>query len=418
MNQTIELPWGKWTHESSLKLAVPVDWHVELIDPDSSPAGPCIERALAEPVGSPPLRELARGAERVCVVVEDPARPTRLGPILTAVMHELSRAGVPTGSVTVLVATGAHRWETDRIIFEKLGLPANRTNSPAVVIHSPQDCENTDIVLDKTAVRLNGHFLHADLRILIGSVIPHPFAAYSGGAKIVLPGIADLDSTTHIHKMAQLGVGITSDPDTNRFRGKIEAAVLRLGGLFCICCVPTMSGEVVGCWAGDLVAAHRAAVAVAARRSMRPLAEPADVLILNAYPKDVDLVQSRAALACLPRAVHSVIRPDGIVVLVTAAPFQARGHELFSPGGRLHGEPRLEQRLAGHELWLLTPAAEEEVRAVFGPGCRVFKTPGSLIEGLAGRLRNRARVAVLRSAPLLRLTSQRAAATGNERRAG
>ncbi len=407
MTQSVELPWSKWIDERRQTLRLPETWNVDVVEPVFGRKEPTIDDALRDPVGTQPLRTLAAGARRACIVVEDPARPTRLSGVLRAVLDELIAAGVSADAVTVLVATGAHHWAEPAPIEAKLGLSFGGLAQPRLHLHTPDDCVDSGVSLDRVPVRLNRHFLDSEVRVLIGSVIPHPFASYSGGAKNVLPGIADPESTMYTHKLVRLGIGLTTDPDTNRFRRKIEATVRELEISCCICCVPTAEGEPVGCWAGDLVAAHRKAAELASACYTRQLSGPVDVLILNAYPKDMDLVQSRAALACLPRALDRILRRDGVVVLTTAAPYGARGHGLFSPGGLLHAEPKPEARLAGRELWLYTTAPEEAVRQVFWSRYKVFHSRDQLCDALAERYGERATVAVLPCAPMTRLTSPR-----------
>ena len=199
--------------------------------------------------------------------------------------------------------------------------------------------------------RLNRTFLESDVRIGICGVIPHPFAAFSGGGKIVLPGLASLDVLARTHKFALMGLKGGHRLEGNRFRTEMEDVVRRAGLQWTINVAINERREPVGVTAGDLVAAHRAAVKAAERTgATSPPEQPLDALVLNAYPKDGELLQIEAAFVALRSGMMKWLRPGAPVVLTASCVDGLGHHGLFGPGGLLFRTPGPKTFLADHPL--------------------------------------------------------------------
>ncbi len=394
----IELPWGKWHPETQRRVEFPAGWEVEVLEPIFPPAmgREQIAARVREAVSTLPT-----GFRRACIVVEDPARPARLSELLAELIALLDDRS-PNCEISVLVATGCHLWEDERPFQAKYGsFSGSRIR---LHVHTVTD-EMVEVGLKfgPVPVRLNRLFVESDCRILVGSVVPHPFAGFSGGAKTVLPGIADQACTEYSHKMVRLGGNLGDDPDKNRFRQLIERVVSELNIALTLCLVPTPQGAISAIHAGKVLDTYRSAVGLARQCYYVRVSRPFDLLVLNAYPKDMDLVQSRAALACLPRKPDSVLKPGGKIVLTTCSMYGSRGHGLFSPGGALYSPPRPDPRTANHDLLIFTKAAPDEVHAVFPPQYAVTKSWEELLHRVCPPAKGEHRVAVLPYAPLTRL---------------
>lgn len=400
----ISLPWNAWYADQTETLAVPGGWSIEIVPgcslPGLSPGQ--IHSALAAPIDSPTLAELARGARRVAVVVDDLARPTRAADILPAVFAELAAAGVSSDAVRIVMATGAHGPPDSLGLIAKVG--AGPCAAGQVEIHDPRgELVDTGIPYGDRTLRVNRTFFEADLKLGIGSALPHPFAGFSGGAKLLLPGLTDLAATDRSHKFVRLGLRGGTDPNANGFRREIEQIARQLGYTFTICCVPNIRRETAGLFAGDVVSAHRAASTLAATELAAQVPDPetCDCLFLNAYPKDVDLVQSEGALVALKRVGRAPVREGGIVVLTTAATQGLGDHGLFSPGGLAYRAPTRRRDLNHCEFWVYSPSlTEHQVHQLFWPGTRCFQSAEGLCQALRETLGERARAVVIPSAPL------------------
>ena len=397
----VELPWGAWYGDQRHGLHFSDGLSVDVLAPHDAPALTAREISLAigAPVESPPVRDLARNSRSACLVVDDLARPTRASDVLAPLVEELREAGLPREGVRIVVATGSHGALRREQLEWKVG--------PAVVSQHPVECHDFRGTLAETGIEygdrpwlVNRTFLESDLKIVIGSVLPHTFAGFSGGAKLVLPGLSDLAATARSHKFVQLGLRGGADPNENRFRLEAERMARQIGVRFAVCVVTNSRRETAGVFAGDLVRAHRLAC-IAARDVFRtPVDGPYDGAILNAYPKDIDLIQAENAFVALKTAPSPVVRDGGVVVLATAASEGLGRHGLFEPGGAGYRPPARKRALGDRELWIYAPAVSEaDVRKLYWEGYPVFHDGAALTSALAQRLPERARIAVFPCAP-------------------
>src|SRR5690606_11593973 len=131
----VEVPYGAWFEETSLRLAFPPGWEVRRADPDDAPEidDAAVEAALAAPVGAPPLLERARGRRRAVIAVDDLTRPTPAHRLLPPVLRILGEAGLPAEAITILLGTASHRPPTRDEQVRKLG--AEVVARHPVVVH-------------------------------------------------------------------------------------------------------------------------------------------------------------------------------------------------------------------------------------------------------------------------------------------
>lgn len=407
----VRLPWGAWYEDTTHRLPLPRAWQVDRLEPADAPAWERerIAAALAAPIASPPLAELARTCHTASIVVDDLARPTETADVLPTLIEQLENAGLGRSAITVLVATGTHGPLTSEQIERKLG--PDVAKAVRVEVHDARTSTvPTEIRYGQQRLRINRTFLESELKLSVGSVLPHSFAGYSGGAKLLLPGLADVKATARSHKFVEMGLRGGADPNENRFRLEIERLARELGLGYTVCMVPNSRRETAGVFAGDLVAAHREACRTAARVYATPLRETYDCVVLNAYPKDVDLVQAENALVALKTARAPVVHGEGILVIATAASEGLGRHGLFAPGGHSYRTPRRKRALGGRELWLYAPGiTEEEARQLHWEGYPFFHDAAALCEALGERFPGAARAAVLPCAPVQQIDDRRTA---------
>ncbi len=400
--KSVSVPWGAWYQERQLELRFPETCRVDVLNPRGgrSLRADEIRDALNAPIEGPSLGELAAAGNSACLVVDDLARPTRAAEILPEVTEQLRRGGIGDTQIGIVVATGSHAALSDEEIALKLG--PEIAGRHRVQSH---DCRSnlaaTGVRYGDHELQLNRTFLDADVKIVVGSVLPHTFAGFSGGAKLVLPGLADLASIARSHKFVQLGLRGGGDPNANRFRTEAEQIAEQLGLAFVVCAVTNPARETIGLFAGHVVAAHRAACEQARTAFATPVGDSYDCVILNAYPKDCDLIQAVNAFVAWKTATRPVVRDDGLVVLMTACSQGLGRHGLFDPQGVSHHEPRPLRVLGGRDLWLLAPGVSEQaVHEMFWEGYRVFSDRDELLTALSHRFPERASIAVFPCAPM------------------
>ncbi len=168
----------------------------------SRPAADIIQQALDNPIGTDSLAVLAQGSKTACILICDITRPVPNGEFLQPVIRLLMDAGVPKAGITVLVATGLHRPNLDAELEELIGDPWVQQNV-RVENHYARDedsCVHLGVTKEHAVpVGLNRLFVDADVKIATGLVEPHFMAGYSGGRKVIAPGVAHHETIRTFH---------------------------------------------------------------------------------------------------------------------------------------------------------------------------------------------------------------------------
>ncbi|MEZ4334425.1 MAG: lactate racemase domain-containing protein [Myxococcota bacterium] len=384
--------FGAWYDDRDLALAFPENWTVEACPPADGPdigeAG--IDRAFDAPIGGPRLRALARGRRSACIVIDDLSRPTPGDRLVPRVLAELNAAGIEDRDVLVLAGVANHRPMTRPDFEKKLGRAV--LERCAVANHFSWDgCRAIGRTRFGSPVELNADFLDAEVKILVGSIIPHGAAGFSGGSKLVFPGVASLASAEAYHR-GTCTRGRYAEIETDARLEADEAA--RLAGVdFLVNSIPSSRLGIAGLVTGDVVAAHRAGCEIARRVYSSPTPAGADVCVLSVYPKDAEFLQYLTAFAPWQTAPEPLVREGGSVVVALDGSEGLGSHWLFGPGMRLDGgrAPRVKRRelaffAPGIDRGALQPAARDATR--------LFKTWEETLAWLVARHGARARVSV------------------------
>lgn len=259
-----------------------------------------IIRALNHPIGSPSLRELVgdpRG-KTIAVAVDDNTRVTPGEKLLKPLLKLLEEYGVESCQVKVIFALGSHRPMTEEEMIRKIG---EECFHKVITINHEYDNEDKLVRLgytsQNTPVIVNRDFYEADVKICLGNIIPQFIAGWSGGAKIIQPGISGKDTTAQVHLKGSLDwPGRLGNPE-NHIRLDMEE-IARIAGLdFIINTVLNLDNEILHVVAGDLVAAHRAGVEFAREIYESKIERQADIVIAGTYPANKDMWQADKALA-------------------------------------------------------------------------------------------------------------------------
>jgi nickel-dependent lactate racemase len=189
----------------TLPVSISENWRATVVRKPVMPVLPdptaAVARSLAEPVGMPPLVDLAKTAKSACILICDITRPVPNGTILPVLVRTLLDAGMLAEDITVLVATGLHRLNEGDELRELVGNDWV-LETVRVVNHFARNDDDHDLVGTTSrgnVVRLDKRFLEADLRIATGLVEPHFMAGFSGGRKVIAPGIAHAETITTFH---------------------------------------------------------------------------------------------------------------------------------------------------------------------------------------------------------------------------
>ncbi len=282
-----------------------------------------VDAALAAPIATPPLCELARPGDTVCIVFTDSTRACPDAWLIPPILRELARAGVRDRDITLLCGIGMHRPSTleERIaklsqtVVERYRVIDNEPRNPAALVDLGE--------VNGIPLSVHRAAYDADLLIATGIVEPHQYAGYSGGRKTVAVGAAGEALIAYSH-----GPRFVDDPrtrlgrlDGNPFHEAITEAALRAGLRFIVNVVQDDAGRVVALMAGEPVETHRRLVEFARRMYEVPIPRQFDVAVGGVgFPKDTNLYQATRAPSYLHFAPTPVVRPGGYYI--TPAPCQ------------------------------------------------------------------------------------------------
>jgi nickel-dependent lactate racemase len=275
--------------------------------------------AVARPIGTPPLREMARPGDRVCVAFTDVTRASPDHLLIPPILTEIAAAGVRDEDITLLCGVGMHRPSTRAEKIAKLG--AQTVDRYRVIDNEPQ---NADALVDLgmtsggVPVRVHRAAAAADLLIATGLVEPHQYAGYSGGRKTVAIGAGGERTIEHTH-----GPAFLDHPGTrlgwtegNPFHEAITEAARRAGLRFILNVVLDGEKRVLQVAAGEPEETHRQLVAFARSVYEVEIPHQYDVAIGGVgYPKDANLYQASRAASNLFFAPTPVVRPCGFLIV-------------------------------------------------------------------------------------------------------
>ena len=299
-----------------LEVALP-DQRVTIIEPVPRPAvvdaHATLMDAIRAPIGCAPLRQQVRPGHRVAISVCDVTRAQPRRDQLQALFEEMP--DVPPGDVTIFIATGTHRSNTDAELERMLG--RDILNRYRVVNHDSRDpatLAHAGRTSTGVPVYINREFLQADVRITTGFVEPHFFAGFSGGPKMVAPGLAGLETVMTLHDAYRIGHpnatwGVT---EGNPIHDDVREISRMVGVNYAIDVTLNREQKITAAFAGDILDQHRAACAYAKDTAMRAVPAPFDVVLTtnSGYPLDQNLYQAVKGMS----AAAKIVKPGGTII--------------------------------------------------------------------------------------------------------
>ncbi len=316
--QTVSVPSRSWFGDVERTLTFPAGWDVHVCACEDAPALSSSEIAAAfdSPIGTPRIRDAARGKASAAIVVDDLSRPTPAADMLPHVLEELAAAGVPKTETVIVVGGGTHRPLTEEEMVKKVG-----ADVAAAYATTSHDFMAGDLVAygslkDGTPVYINRIVAEAEFKICVGGIYPHPSVGFGGGAKLIVPGVAGFATIFHFHSFSarrgqgnlerqkpsagEAGKVTLIDGGVRDHRDVAEEVSTLIGLDMIVNCVLTSRRKVAGVFVGDFVEAHRAGARFARRAYgtaiPHRLRQEADLVVCNAYPLDADPVQGSKAV--------------------------------------------------------------------------------------------------------------------------
>ncbi len=278
-----------------------------------------IAQALSRPIGTPPLAELARGRRNACILICDITRPVPNRIILPPLLRTLEEAGIPRRAILILVATGLHRPNEGAELEEMIG--PEIAAKYRVENHHGKELNEHDYLGETpngVPVWLDKRYVRADLKITTGLIEPHLMAGYSGGRKVICPGIAALETVKVWHgprflEHPKADCGIVEGNPVHEENTRI-ALLAGCDFIVNVC----LDGQRRTTWvgAGDMIQAWQAGVRFVEGVVKVPVPEPMDVVVTSCagYPLDTTWYQAVKGLTgALP-----IVKQGGTIVLAAS----------------------------------------------------------------------------------------------------
>jgi nickel-dependent lactate racemase len=282
--------------------------------PPCADAKTAVREALRSPIAAPRLRSMVRRGDTVAISVCDGTRPQPREVVVPALLEELEGIVRPE-DIVVLVATGTHRGNTSQELEAMFG--ADILGVVEVVNHDARD-EGSLSWFGSTGsgvpIWLNHRWLEATVRVTTGFVEPHFFAGFSGGPKLVAPGLAGLPTVLELHNATRIGHrnatwGIT---EGNPVHDDVRAIAALTGVDFALDVLLDGHHRVIEAYAGELFAMHATACADAKRIAMSPVSSTFEAVFTSnaGFPLDQNLYQAVKGLS----AAAQVVKPGGTII--------------------------------------------------------------------------------------------------------
>lgn len=293
------------------------DNRTTVIEPVYVPPAPdaktVLRQAIQSPVGKPPLSHLYKPGRRVGISVCDITRAQPRQVMVEALLAEMP--GVRMNDVTIFIATGTHRRNNAEEIDKMIGPELAR--NCRIVCHDARDDSSLVHVGDtSTGVRvlLNRGWVESEFKITTGFVEPHFFAGFSGGPKMVAPGLAGLQTVMTLHNAARIGHanatwGIT---EGNPVHNDVREIARMTGVDFAVDVTLNRDQQITAAFAGDLLQEHKAACELARQQAMRRCERPFDVVVTtnSGYPLDQNLYQAVKGMS----AAAKIVKAGGTII--------------------------------------------------------------------------------------------------------
>jgi nickel-dependent lactate racemase len=351
----------------------------EILQPSCPGALPSssVEDALERPLGTRPLEEWARGAGTAAVLVSGKDRITRADLFMGPILRALGRAGVPRRRTRIIVATGTH------VPFDASDIPriAGPDLHPEVEVVGHK-CRGNLVSLGVSSlgneIKVNPLAFEADVKILTGRITHHYFAGFTGGRKSVLPGVSGFDTILRNHALVVSNNGDrpvhpgtrNGNLDGNPVHEEMMEAARLFRPSFLVNTVLDLEHRLLGVFAGELDAAHRAGCLEVQRHFALPVKRQADLVLASCGgdPYDVSFMQAiKTLINC-----HRAVRDGGVMLLLAQCPEGIReGFLQWTPYGTLPDlvqAVRANYHLTGHNTYLLREI-QARIRVVLVSSC-------------------------------------------------
>ena len=279
-----------------------------------------VAAAFASPTGSAPLATLASGRRSACILICDITRPVPNGLFLRPMIETMVAGGIPLGNISILVATGLHRPNLGDELAELVGDPWVLEHVRVENHYARDDAAHVDLgrtATRGTPVRLDRRFVEAELRIATGLVEPHFMAGWSGGRKVVAPGIAHHETirTFHSARFMEDPLAVQCNLAGNPLHEEQLEIVRMLGEVYALNTVIDEERDLSHVTFGEIVASHQAAVDFVSAAAAVPVGRRFSTVVTSSagYPLDKTYYQTIKGMV----TPLDILEPGGTLIIAS-----------------------------------------------------------------------------------------------------
>ena len=273
-----------------------------------------IVRALDNPIGSDVLENIAKRCSKALIISDDNTRLTPAKHIIPPILNRFNAAGIKDVDITVLIALGTHRSMTETEITEKFGMETvNRVKIINHEFRNPDKLHNMGVTENGTPISVNKLLLEHDIIVGVGSIVPHHIPGYSGGAKIIQPGVCGEDTTAQTHLLSVRTRRSMLGKVENEVRGELERIARKVKANYVFNVVINEEGQVIKGFFGDICAAFREGVKLSREIYGVKAAARTEIVVASSYPCDLEFWQAHKTLY----ACEAVVQEGGTMIIVT-----------------------------------------------------------------------------------------------------
>ena len=332
----ISIPSRLWYENKEWEITLPDRWEVHNLNPPGFQKPALTPRQIGEkierPAEGPSLEDLAIGKRQAVIVFDDMTRPTPVEDVAPHVLGALHRAGLKKEQVRFIWGLGAHGAYDMINARKKLG--EEIVENYAVYNHDPfQNTVRVGRTPSGVELWFNREFMACDLKIAIGCITPHVHVGFGGGGKLVLPGVAGIETINQFHNQLyrdqkRTGLGNFGN---NIMRAECDAAGDAVGLNFKVDCLLNRRGEITNLHAGPFKATHAAGAEEGKDHYGVPYSDGYDLAVCNAYAK-----ANESAIALFFSLMF--LKPkEGVAVLISDAPEGQVPHYVMRVWGSDYG---------------------------------------------------------------------------------
>ncbi len=320
ISESIEIAYGR----NSLHISLPEGALPTVIRKATLPKLPdeslAVRQALENPIAAKPLSQLAQGRNSACILICDITRPVPNHLFLRPIIETLLGAGMAADQICILVATGLHRPNLGAELEELIGDPWVLKTVRVENHYARNDDDHADLgVTSKrgTPIKIDKRFVDADLRIVTGLIEPHFMAGWSGGRKMVAPGVAHQETirTFHSARFMEDPFATQCNLVNNPLHEDQLEIVERIGEAYAVNTVQNEDRSLVYINFGEIVASHLAAVDFVTSAAMVNVNRKFSTVVTSAagYPLDKTYYQTVKAMV-IPT---DILAPGGTLIVAS-----------------------------------------------------------------------------------------------------